>query len=525
MENKNYAGIYAKRTEAPVGYFTQATRNSLSINETEKELSSLQKKIEGLNSKLNYLYATNYGEDFLSCVEKVCINYRSVSNVDYYYSPITGEVINLDDKDNYTIQINASKKNGVINIPIGYSLDNASLIIVVYKYAITTDCTFIKLNTVDYALFDIFKNNTLASKTSTTLGCSRSAYSNILRMINASDFLSAFYGTKINTSYDLYAISCHYTENQAFEVFIRTAPESILDMGLASKWKESKPIYKLLGIDKETYDKAIELDILPAVYQLRAYISHKDMFNKTPQEWLDLILKCKESEADLDFYKIDYRYGFAGYSYRGNNETDKSLLLSNLASAYYGYEEFNKHYSFGKFVNYVIDETVNQGYTEIRQFLRELHDYIYMCNNMHIKPTLYSSYLKQTHDIQSRNHRIYVSEEQEKALQNVYKDFKDTEIDDYVMTCPHSSEDIKKEGNSLNHCAYSYLKRVVDGTCRLLFLRLKEHKDESLITVEERNGAIVQVKGASNRRPTLEERKIIAKYAALNNLEYDITVW
>jgi len=521
MENKNYAGIYAKRTEAPVEYFTQATRNSLSINETEKELSSLQKKIEDLNSKLNYLYATNYGEDFLSCVEKVCIHYRSVSDVDYYYSPLTGEIIQLDGKEDYPIQVNASKKNGIVNIPIGYSLDNASLIIVVYKYAITTDCTFIKLNTVDYALFDIFKNNTVASKTSTTLGCSRSAYSNTLNIINASDFLSAFYGTKINTSYNLCEITRYYRDNQAFEIFIRTAPENILDMGIATKWTESKPIYKLLEIDKETYDKAIELDILPEVYQLKDYVSHRDVFNKTPQEWLDLILKCKEAEADLDFYRINYTYGMAYY----DTKTNKCPLLGNLASAYSSCAEFNKNYSFGKFVNYVIDETVNQGYTEIRQFLRELRDYISMCNIMNIKPTLYSSYLKQTHDIQSRNHKIYVSEEQEKALQNVYKDFKDTEIGDYVMTCPHSSEDIKKEGNSLNHCAYSYLKRVVDGTCRLLFLRLKEHKDESLITVEERNGAIVQVKGASNRRPTLEERKIIAKYAALKNLEYDITVW
>ena len=48
-----------------------------------------------------------------------------------------------------------------------------------------------------------------------------------------------------------------------------------------------------------------------------------------------------------------------------------------------------------------------------------------MCDTMNVKPTLYSSYLKQTHDILARNYKIHLDEEQEAAFAAQYEDFKD----------------------------------------------------------------------------------------------------
>ena len=132
----------------------------------------------------------------------------------------------------------------------------------------------------------------------------------------------------------------------------------------------------------------------------------------------------KHYEEDLQFYNIDYSSGY----YYGRNGS----LLETLLTYYVG-EVFKNNYSFGKFSNYVINETINQGYNRIRDFIDELGDYLRMCKADDIKPTLYSSYLKQTHDITSRNHNVKVEQEKEEMFQSKYKDFKPYRGKKYIV--------------------------------------------------------------------------------------------
>ena len=61
----------------------------------------------------------------------------------------------------------------------------------------------------------------------------------------------------------------------------------------------------------------------------------------------------------------------------------------------------------------------------------------------------------------------------------------------------------------MSNCLASYIDKVIDGKCHILFLREKNNPDKSLVTVEVVNGHVVQAKRRFNNDITDEDRKII----------------
>ena len=72
---------------------------------------------------------------------------------------------------------------------------------------------------------------------------------------------------------------------------------------------------------------------------------------------------------------------------------------------------------------------------------------------------------------------------------------------------------MQKEGDTLNHCVASYIKRVVDNECLILFLRDVLSPLESLVTLEIRKNSIVQARGLHNRAITEKERMALYRFA------------
>lgn len=60
-----------------------------------------------------------------------------------------------------------------------------------------------------------------------------------------------------------------------------------------------------------------------------------------------------------------------------------------------------------------------------------------------------------------------------------------------------------------NNCVASYIDKVIDGQCHILFLRKKNKPDESLVTIEVRNNHIVQARRRFNDDVTVEDQKAI----------------
>ena len=237
----------------------------------------------------------------------------------------------------------------------------------------------------------------------------------------------------------------------------------------------------------------------------------KDVFNELTEEQKNVVYAIvgaaiEDARADEEGGDEEMKHNL----FDGEEKIEEGVLC------HADEEVFKANYSFGKFANYVINETINQGYNRIRDFINELRDYLRMCKQDDIKPTLYSSYLKQTHDITSRNHNVKVEKENEEMFQSRYKDFKPYRGKKYIVVAPKNSNDLKKEGDTLNHCVASYIKRVIDGECLIYFLRID--KDESLITFEVRHNDIVQVRGLHNRKPSTSEVQALKDFAKYRKL-------
>ena len=228
------------------------------------------------------------------------------------------------------------------------------------------------------------------------------------------------------------------------------------------------------------------------------------------------MLKCKKWKEDLEFYKIGY-YGHLSLSLisaylRGETDT----------YGYHGFKQFPNFYPFGKFCNYIITESINQGYTSIKNFVVKLRDYIVMCSDLDITPTLYSSYLAITHDITARNHSIVISEDQERIFKNKYKGFETYKGKDYVVIAPKDSKDVMEEGDKLNHCVASYIKKILDGTCNIFFMRSIEDIGKRLITVEVAGDTVCQARGLHDRDITAPERKALMEFCKNRGLKFNI---
>jgi len=81
------------------------------------------------------------------------------------------------------------------------------------------------------------------------------------------------------------------------------------------------------------------------------------------------------------------------------------------------------------------------------------------------------------------------------------------------MIAPETPEDLVQEGNQIGHCVGSYVKNVCKQTSAILFLRKKKQIDKSYITIEIKDGNIVQAKCKMNALPDEEQRKVIENFA------------
>ena len=68
------------------------------------------------------------------------------------------------------------------------------------------------------------------------------------------------------------------------------------------------------------------------------------------------------------------------------------------------------------------------------------------------------------------------------------------------------------EAVAQNNCVASYIDKVIDGECHIMFLRKKSNPKESLVTIEIRNNHIVQARRRFNDPVTLEDLEVIDKW-------------
>ena len=535
MSNTAIANFYKSATHDYESFF-----NNYEISAKEKEINARIKKLsdelEEARVEMTKVQNNRYNSDFTPLGKKIIVHYSSNrSDVELYFDLLTGASINRDCLlPNTFIIKEINLKGGDFWVNVGYCFPLGAIVSRHYRYRIATNnasCNFIMDGE---QLIPILEPDAKPVSDGDApvyeAGMGDSAVS----------FISQVWDIpveNIGVKYTFRELRFALSRNKSTEIIFRTAPKSIQNALLSLKIETAEPVYKLVHLTKAEYKEANDRNILDDWMNLLSIIKSsfrddsknyyygnndnmtlEDFCHYTNQEWFDIIEKAKYWDEEFKFNHVQ----IGGYGGNVYSATLSAYLRDNSS---YRNSKFYQFYTFGKFMDYVCEEAVNQGFKSLNSFMGELRDYLDMCVSMDIKPTLYSSYLKQTHDITSRNYEVKLTEEQNEMFENAYKDFKPfvTEDKTYSIVRPKNADDVKHEGSALNHCVYSYLSKIIKRNCLIVFLRKTKDTDMALVTIEIENEAIVQARGASNRSITEEEYRAICEYAKKNKLKVRVT--
>lgn len=239
----------------------------------------------------------------------------------------------------------------------------------------------------------------------------------------------------------------------------------------------------------------------------------------------------KLSNQFLKLYKKNQDAYLLAYNleYTSLNDTDLYQILSNSTSVRVqdGAGYWNYHYEYVS----VIDKLINEfGYNAkplfmyidycktyeaidgMNYLLNEIYDYASMMSKISPKFDKYPRHFLTTHKIAVRNYNRLKEEFDELEFKKRINKEMEKTFGRYCFIYPESTQAIKDEAVSQNNCVASYIKSVLNGNCDILFLRTKENPDKSLVTIEVRNGKIVQARQRFNDPVDSEQQEAIDKW-------------
>lgn len=226
---------------------------------------------------------------------------------------------------------------------------------------------------------------------------------------------------------------------------------------------------------------------------------------------------CDYWKSNPDAHYIAYQLEYMSLT----NEDIYKILISEFPS--YENGDFRYESYFNKLINsygynpkslllYIDALMTFEAITNMYELMRELDDYARMMSTISPKFDKYPRNFLTTHHIACRNYNRLKKEFSEELFKKrIDKTFECT-FGDYVFIYPDSTQDIKDEAVSQNNCVASYIDKVIDGNCHIMFLRKKSKLKDSLVTIEIRNNKIVQAKRKYNADVTEEDQVAIDKW-------------
>lgn len=169
-------------------------------------------------------------------------------------------------------------------------------------------------------------------------------------------------------------------------------------------------------------------------------------------------------------------------------------------------------YDYKALIKYIDNLAAFEAQENISECIREIYDYANMMQKLSHKFEKYPHNFLTTHAIASRNYNRLKEKFDEDAFHKHYIPEYNCTFDNYVFIYPQTTQDIKDEAVQQQNCVASYIQKVIDGSCHIIFLRHKLNPENSLVTIEVKNNKIVQAKGAYNRPVTSHEQEAIDKF-------------
>lgn len=242
-----------------------------------------------------------------------------------------------------------------------------------------------------------------------------------------------------------------------------------------------------------------------------------------------LIKLCKThnitlSNQFLEFYKESPDAYYLAYNleYMSLNDNDIYNILSSYTSTYEAWT-WHRRPRFATLVNeygynakalmmYLDHLKTFEAIESMDWMMRELEDYAKMMKEISPKFDKYPKHFLTTHKIASRNYsRLKHKFDEEKFKKRINLEMEHT-FNKFCFIYPKCIQDIKDESVQMSNCVSSYVQRVIDGQCDILFLRYKDSPDKSLVTIEVKDNKIVQALQRYNHPLTKEQQEIVDKW-------------
>lgn len=242
-----------------------------------------------------------------------------------------------------------------------------------------------------------------------------------------------------------------------------------------------------------------------------------------------LIKLCKThniilSNQFMEFYKQNPDAYYLAYKleYISLDDNDIYNILNAYDSKWNGYT-FVRYSRFIKLINeygynakallmYIDHLKTFEAMDTMDYLLRELEDYANMMRQISPKFDKYPKHFLTTHRIANRNYNRLKHEFDEKNFKARINLEMEHTFGDYTFIYPKCVQDIKDESVQMSNCVSSYVQKVIDGQCHILFLRRKDSPDKSLVTIEVRNNKIVQALQRYNHPLTNEQQETVNKW-------------
>ena len=224
-----------------------------------------------------------------------------------------------------------------------------------------------------------------------------------------------------------------------------------------------------------------------------------------------------------DMYNVAFQMDFENLEKR--QLWDILYALTPESYAYWRGEShqlvWEYRYDFKALLKYIDYLCTFEGLNPNSSLVREIGDYANMMRQISNKYEKYPRYFLSTHKIAARNYNRLKHQFDEQNFQKRRKPEMEMTIKDFIFVYPKTTQDIKDEAVQQNNCVASYIDRVIAGDCHIMFMRHKDAPSKSLVTLEIRNGKVVQARQAYNAPCTAEQLEAITTFEnKLRGLNY-----
>lgn len=187
-------------------------------------------------------------------------------------------------------------------------------------------------------------------------------------------------------------------------------------------------------------------------------------------------------------------------------------LLNFVAEYIYLFEDLLKYVKADKVMEYLQMQGL------CNHNIQEYYDYIKCCEKMLLdmkdKQVLFPKEFIKEHDKITREFVITKDiniNERMKSLSNIL-DLNTYEDDKYIIFPADSVDSLINESSQMSNCVRNYCTIASNSECQIYFMRDKNNIDKSLVTIEVRNGKIVQARAKFNELPSDEINEILKRW-------------